>query len=91
MRTTTPPERLRIMPKALTLRIKRRIIGPHIPTQRLIIMDPLRPAHDLLPAHEEIVAVAQIRVRGVRVRVEGADAAREFVHGEEVGGVFFGD
>ena len=91
MRTTPPPKRLRIMPKALTLRIKGGFIGPHIPTQRLIVMDTLRPAHDLLPAHEEVVAVAEIRVRGVRVRVEGADAAWEFVHGEEVGGVFFGD
>ena len=54
-------------------------------------MDTLRPAHDLLPAHEKVVAVAEIWIRGIGMCVEGADATRELVHGEEVGGVLFGD
>lgn len=91
MRTATPLKGLSIMPKALTLRIKRGITLPHILTQRLIVMDTLRPAHNLLPAHKEVVAVAEIRVAWVRVRVKGADTAWEFIHGEEVGGVFVGD
>ena len=91
MRTTAPPKRLGIVPEALTQRIQRRITLPHVPAQILVVVDTLRAGHDLLPAHEEVVAVAELGVGGVGVRVEGPDAAREFVHGEEVGGVFLGD
>jgi len=53
-------------------------------------VDALRAGHDLLAAHEEVVGVCEVRVVRVRVCVEGADGAGEFVDGVEVGGVLFG-
>lgn len=70
--------------------------------QEVSIMDPLRPAHDLLAAHEEVVAVAVAAVgvlgAGVesgRVRrghgVEGPDGERVLVQDVEVCVVFLED
>ena len=51
-------------------------------------MDALGAGHDFLAAHEEVVAVGEERIRGVRVRVEGPDGEGEFVQGVEVCVVF---
>lgn len=50
-------------------------------------VDALGAGHDFLAAHEEVVRVGQERVDWVRGGVEGSEGAREFVHGEEIGGV----
>ena len=54
-------------------------------------MDTLGAGHHFLAAHEKVVAVGEMGGCRVGMSVEGADAAGIFVHGVEVGAVFFGD
>lgn len=90
MRRTPIPKSISIMPKPLRQWIERRVVVTHVLAELLVVVDALRPGHDFLAAHEEVVGICEVWVLRIGVRVEGADGAGEFVDGVEVGGVLVG-
>lgn len=86
MRRAALPEGIQIVPIPVVVRIE--AFGSHGGDERAGQVDALGAGQDFLAAHEEVVAVAEERVRGRGVRVEGADGERELVEGVEVGVVF---
>lgn len=91
MRRTPVPESIRVILEALAEGVEGRITSSHALTQGVVIVDTLCAGHDLLTAHEEVVAVREVRGGGIGVGVEGPDGEGVFVHGEEVAGVFLRD
>ena len=82
MRRAAVAERIQIMPVAVVVGVE--ALGAHGVDEVGGAVDALRAGEDLLPAHEEVVAVGEVRVVRARVGVEGADAEWEFVEREEV-------
>jgi hypothetical protein len=91
MRRTAILECIGIMPEALRFRVERGIIVAHAGAKFRVGMDALGAGHDFLAAYEKVIGVGETGVGWIGGSVEGPNGAREFVHGEEVGGVFLQD
>ena len=89
MRAAAPLESVGVVPEALVL--GREALEAHALDEVGVHMDTLGAGHDFLAAHEEVVGVCEGGVVGARVRVEGAEGARELVDGVEVRFVLFED
>lgn len=91
MRRAAILECIGVMPEPLCFRIERGIVVAHTGAKFRVGMNALGAGHDFLPAHEKVVGVGETRVGWIEGSIERSDGAREFVHGEEVGGVFLQD
>ena len=72
MRRTAHPERIDIMPEALTLRVKWGVHALHSLGELGGVVDPLGAGDDFLAPHEGVVGVGERGGGGREVRVEGA-------------------
>lgn len=86
MGTASVFERFGVVLEALAVGIQARFF--HSGAKLGVGMDALGAGHDFLPAHEEVVGIAERRVGWVGSGVEGTEGEGEFVEGEEVGVVF---
>lgn len=83
-------EAIDVVLHAVTLRIDAECL--HALDEQVVLVHALGAGHDLLAAHEEVVAVGEVLgILGRRHGVEGPDGEGELVHDEEVGVVFLAD